>query len=92
MLEVMVRESRNVPARIWRAAFDGLLETVLRLHSRRSIAGAAGVGQRRQLRAARRRHLRSALPNARLLMCDEQVGHALHWEQPLRFANDLPIT
>ena len=26
MLEVMVRESRKVPARVWRAAFDGLLE------------------------------------------------------------------
>ena len=32
--------------------------------------------------------LRSVLPNARLLMYEE-VGHALHWEQPLRFANDL---
>ena len=32
--------------------------------------------------------LRSLLPKSRLLVY-EQVGHALHWEQPLRFVNDL---
>ncbi len=90
MLEVMVRESRKVPARIWRAAFDGLLED-------RFCAGIPtiqapvllvwGSADSYALRADQDL-LRSALPNARLLAY-EHVGHALHWEQPQRFANDL---
>ena len=47
MLEVMVRESRKVPARIWRAAFDGLLRRpLLRRHPDHPGAGAAALGQR----------------------------------------------
>jgi len=90
MLEVMVRESRNVPARIWRAAFDGLLEDsfcagIPTIQSPVLLVwGSADAYARR----ADQDILRSALPNARLWMYEE-VGHALHWEQPLRFANDL---
>ena len=89
-LEMMGRESRSVPARIWRAAFDGLLED-------RFCAGIPTIQAPVLLmwgsadsyaRRADQDILRSALPNARLLVY-EQVGHALHWEQPLRFANDL---
>ncbi|HSW22922.1 MAG TPA: alpha/beta hydrolase [Burkholderiaceae bacterium] len=90
MLEIMVRESRKVPARIWRAAFDGLLED-------RFCAGIPtiqapvllvwGSEDSYALRADQDL-LRSALPNAHLLVY-EHVGHALHWEQPERFANDL---
>ena len=89
-LEVMVRESRKVPAHIWRAAFDGLLED-------RFCAGIPTIQAPVLLlwgsadtyaRRADQDLLRSALPNARLLVY-EQAGHALHWEQPLRFANDL---
>ena len=89
-LEVMVRESRKVPARIWRAAFDGLLED-------RFCAGIPtiqapvllvwGSADTYALRADQDL-LRSALPNSRLMVY-EHVGHALHWEQPQRFANDL---
>jgi pimeloyl-ACP methyl ester carboxylesterase len=90
MLEVMVRESRNVPARIWRAAFDGLLQDsfcagIPTIQSPVLLVwGSADSYAQR----ADQDILRSALPNARLLMYEE-VGHALHWEQPLRFANDL---
>jgi non-heme chloroperoxidase len=90
MLEVMVRESRKVPARIWRAAFDGLLEDRFCAAIPTIAApvllvwGSADCYARR----ADQDLLRSALPHAQLLVY-EQVGHALHWEQPLRFANDL---
>ena len=48
------------------------------------IGGALGLA----LAGVSLRLLRSALPNSSLLVY-EQVGHALHWEQPQRFANDL---
>ena len=90
LLEAFVRESRKVPARIWRAAFDGLLED-------RFCTGIATIQAPVLLvwgsadayaRRADQDLLRSALPRAQLLIY-EHVGHALHWEQPLRFANDL---
>ena len=89
-LEVMVRESRNVPARIWRAAFDGLLQDsfcagIPTIQSPVLLVWGSADGYARR---ADQDILRSVLPNARLLMYEE-VGHALHWEQPLRFANDL---
>jgi len=90
MLEVMVRESRKVPARVWRAAFDGLLEDRFCAAIPTIAApvllvwGSADCYARR----ADQDLLRSALPQAQLLVY-EQVGHAVHWEQPLRVANDL---
>jgi len=89
-LEVMVRESRKVPARIWRAAFDGLLEDrfcagIPTIQTPVLLVWGSADGYARR---ADQDLLRSALPNARLLVY-EQVGHALHWEQPLRLANDL---
>jgi len=90
LLEGFVRESRKVPARIWRAAFDGLLadsfcagiptiQVPVLL-----VWGSADVYARRSDQDL----LRSALPRAQLLTY-EQAGHALHWEQPLRVANDI---
>lgn len=90
VLEAMVRESRKVPARIWRAAFDGLLEdsfcagiTTIQVPVLLVWGSADGYARRSDQDI-----LRSALPEAQLLIY-EHVGHALHWEQPLRFANDL---
>jgi pimeloyl-ACP methyl ester carboxylesterase len=89
-LEMMVRESRKVPARVWRAAFDALLADsfcaglptlampVLLLW------GSADVFVPR----ADCDTLRSVLPAARLTVY-EGVGHAVHWEQPARVADDL---
>ena len=90
MLEVMVRESRKVPARVWRAAFDGLLED-------RFCAGIPtiqspvlllwGNADCYALRSDQD-FLRTALPDVRLVVYEE-TGHALHWEQPQRFVRDL---
>ncbi|HSC00924.1 MAG TPA: alpha/beta hydrolase [Burkholderiaceae bacterium] len=90
LLEAFVRESRRVPARIWRAAFDGLLEDrfctgIATIQAPVLLVwGSADVYARRTDQDI----LRSALPRAQLLIY-EHVGHALHWEQPLRLANDL---
>ncbi|MCW5657373.1 MAG: alpha/beta hydrolase [Burkholderiaceae bacterium] len=89
-LEMMVRESRKVPARVWRAAFDGLLADsfcaglptltmpVLLLW------GSADAFVPR----ADQDRLRSVLPAAELQVYDG-VGHAVHWEQPTRVTQDL---
>lgn len=90
MLEVFIRESRKVPARIWRAAFDGLLAdrfcagipTI-----RAPVLLAWGDADAYATRGDQDL-LRSSLPQSQLLVY-EHVGHALHWEQPLRFVNDL---
>jgi non-heme chloroperoxidase len=90
MLETMVAESRKVPARVWRAAFDGLiadsfcaglptLNVPVLL-----IWGSADAFVPR----ADQDTLRSVLPQAQL-QAYEGAGHALHWEQPARVADDL---
>ncbi|HEU5297285.1 MAG TPA: alpha/beta hydrolase [Burkholderiaceae bacterium] len=90
MLEVFVRESRKVPARIWRAAFDGLLADrfcagipTIQVPVLLAWGDADAYAPRDDQDL-----LRSSLPKSQLLVY-EHVGHALHWEQPLRFANDL---
>jgi pimeloyl-ACP methyl ester carboxylesterase len=90
LLGVFVRESRKVPARIWRAAFDGLLEDRFCAGIPTIAVPALLVWGDADAYAVRadQELLRSTLPKAQLLTY-EHVGHALHWEQPLRFANDL---
>ena len=90
MLETMVRESRKVPARVWRAAFDGLfadsfcaglpalnLPVLLLWGSADAFVPRADCDT-----------LRSVLPSAQL-RAYEGAGHALHWEQPARVAHEL---
>jgi pimeloyl-ACP methyl ester carboxylesterase len=90
MLEMMVRESRKVPARVWRAAFDGLLADTFRAGLPTLavpvllIWGSADAFVPR----ADQDTLRSVLPSARLQVY-EDAGHAMHWEQPGRVAEDL---
>jgi non-heme chloroperoxidase len=90
MLEMMVRESRKVPARVWRAAFDGLLADSFRAGLPTLtmpvllLWGSADAFVPR----ADCDTLRSVLPAAQLQVY-EGAGHALHWEQPARAASDL---
>lgn len=90
MLEMMVRESRKVPARVWRAAFDGLLADsfcaglpTLAMPVLLLWGSADAFVPRADCDT-----LRSLLPAAELQVYDG-AGHALHWEQPMRVAHDL---
>lgn len=92
MLELMVGESRKVPARVWRAAFDGLLADsfcaglpTLNLPVLLIWGSADAFVPRADCDT-----LRSVLPAAQLQVY-EGAGHALHWEQPARVANDLRL-
>jgi pimeloyl-ACP methyl ester carboxylesterase len=90
LLDTMVRESLKAPARVWRAAFEGFLED--------DVAGDLGKitaptlvlwGARDTLCSrADQDALLGAIAGARLLVY-ESAGHAIHWEEPERFAADL---
>ncbi len=89
-VDLVVAESLKVPAHVWRAAFDGFMTedrgpelarieapTLLVWGARDAICSAAD--QQRML---------AAIHGARL-QTYRDAGHAVHWEEPQRFARDL---
>jgi pimeloyl-ACP methyl ester carboxylesterase len=89
-LNMVVQESLKVPARVWRAAFEGFLEDAVagqlgRITAPTLIAwGARDAFCRRADQDA----LLAVIAGSRLIAY-ENAGHALHWEEPRRFAADL---
>lgn len=89
-LDTVVHESLKVPARVWRAAFEGFLED--------DFADELGKIKTPTLivwglqDALIPRHdqdaLLAAIAGAQLTVY-KSAGHALHWEEPERFATDL---
>ena len=89
-LETVVSESLKVPARVWRAAFEGFLEDDV-AHEIGKIRAPTLIvwGERDALvKRSDQDALLSAIPGSRLVAC-AGAGHALHWEEPKRFAEDL---
>jgi non-heme chloroperoxidase len=89
-LETVVKESLKVPARVWRAALEGLIEgdhsTELGRINRPTLivwgdrdAFCPGSDQET---------LRTVITGAQFAVYPGH-GHALHWEAPERFATDL---
>jgi pimeloyl-ACP methyl ester carboxylesterase len=89
-LDTVVRESMKVPARVWRAAFAGFLEDdcVAELGKIQAstliLWGAKDAFCPRSVQQA----LLTSIPGSQLVVY-ECAGHALHWEEPERFAADL---
>jgi pimeloyl-ACP methyl ester carboxylesterase len=89
-LDTAVAESLKVPARVWRATFDGFMEDQCapdlgKIASPTLILwGAHDFLCRRCDQDA----LLAAIPRSRIVVY-ENAGHALHWEEPQRFAADL---
>jgi non-heme chloroperoxidase len=90
LLDIFVAESLKVPARVWRAAFAGLMEMDL-------SATLGGIGQPVLLvygerdgfvTSEEKDWLLQTLRGARLVSF-EGTGHAPHWEEPERFAREL---
>jgi len=89
-VDTVVEESLRVPARVWQAALGELKETDLSDQLRAITAPAlilwgdqdevAGWGDQIALR--------DAIPGARHVTYTG-AGHALHWEEPARFAADV---
>jgi pimeloyl-ACP methyl ester carboxylesterase len=89
-VDMVVSESLKLPAPVWQATFAGLLE-IDRSVELESIAAPTLVVWGDQDVAAPRADqdaLAEGVPGAELLVY-EGAGHALHWEEPQRFAADL---
>lgn len=90
LVDTVVSESLKVPAYVWRASFAALLEVDRPVALERIDAPALVVWADRDAAAPRSDQIALAegLPGAELLVY-EGAGHALHWEEPERFAADL---
>jgi pimeloyl-ACP methyl ester carboxylesterase len=89
-LDSVVQESLKLPARVWRATFEGIMEDDVVAERGRIKAPTLIVWGDRDSFCSRRDQdrLLAAIPDSRLLVY-EGTGHALHWEEPERFAADL---
>jgi pimeloyl-ACP methyl ester carboxylesterase len=89
-LQKVVGESLKVPARVWRAAFDGFMrddfsDELPAIEVPTLIVwGRHDAYCRRQDQQA----LCAAIAGSRLVVYDD-AGHTPHWEEPRRFANDV---
>ncbi len=89
-LGLMVRESLKVPAFTWKSILKHLLEADFtpeldRLNLPALIIGGDADGF---FGPAEQQLLHKAIPQSGLIMYQGN-GHALHWEDPARFADDL---
>lgn len=90
LLDSMVDECLRTPAAVWRAAFAALLQDDTAALLRRVSAPVllAWGDADAFVPEADQQRLQQALPRARRSVY-RGTGHALHWEQPERFAADL---
>jgi non-heme chloroperoxidase len=88
-METVVAETRKVPVRVWDAALRGMLEERAQPQPRIEAPTLLAWGEKdAMVTRADQDDLLGAIPHARLLVY-EGAGHALHWEQPERYAADL---
>ena len=89
-LDTFVSESLKVPARIWRDAFAGFaeLDQADELEGVKTPALLVWGDQDAFIARETQNELLRALTDSRLTVYRD-VGHALHWEQPERFAADV---
>lgn len=90
-LDAIVNETVKVPARVWRAAFDGFLTTPDFSMALAALAVPVLLVWGDQDTYAERSDqdtLLGVIPGARLLVYPG-AGHALHWEEPERLTRDL---
>ena len=88
--DTVVRESLKLPARVWRAALKGLMEADFSRDLGRINAPTLIVWGDQDVLFLRsdQEALAAAIPGSRLIVYPG-AGHALHWEDPRRFAADL---
>jgi pimeloyl-ACP methyl ester carboxylesterase len=89
-LDTLVREGLKVPARVWREAFEGLLQDDHSAELRDITAPTLILWGDRDAVIGRDQQdvLASGIPTSELAVY-AGCGHALHWEEPRRFAADL---
>ncbi len=89
-LDTVVQESLKVPARVWRAALEGLVEDDHSVELRKIVEPTLIVWGDQDAFCPRgdQDALAAAIAGSKLLVY-RGAGHALHWEEPERFAADL---
>lgn len=90
MLDRFVAESLKVPARVWRAAFAGFIgdDFSQRLGEIQTPTLIAWGRHDAFCSEADQAAILALIRSARLLEY-AGAGHAMHWEEPQRFARDL---
>ena len=88
--ETLVQEALKVPARVWKAAFEGFLEDdLLGELSHIKVPTLIVWGDRDTIvNRSDQEELAGAIPGSRLLVYSG-AGHSPHWEEPDHFASDL---
>jgi pimeloyl-ACP methyl ester carboxylesterase len=89
-IDMVVRESRKVPARVWKATFEEFLQTDFSSELGKIQAPALVVwgDQDAIFQQSGTEILCRAIPDSRLIVVPGG-GHAFHWEQPEDFSLDL---
>lgn len=90
LLDRFVAESLKVPAHVWRGAFAGFMEDDFSARLPEIEAPTCIVWGRHDLfcTADDQAEMLARIPHARLVAYAD-AGHAMHWEEPERFARDL---
>ena len=88
-LDAVVRESLKLPVNVWREVMAGMMSPDV-VVARNKIKTPTLIfwGDKDFFSRSEQDSLVAALPNATLKVYAD-TGHALHWEQPARFAADL---
>jgi non-heme chloroperoxidase len=89
-LETIVQENLKVPARVWIATFEGLLEddSLMELDKIKASTLVVWGDQDAILAQSDQETLAAAITGSRLLAYPG-AGHAFYWEDPGRVASDL---
>ena len=87
-MEAAIANSRRTPARVWRAALQGLIEDPINLYRPDVRTLVLGGRQDSVFSATEQMVLARQFPRGELHLL-EGVGHSLHWEQPATFINAL---
>ena len=89
---LLVNEGLKVPLQVFKDAFKGIMEVDYRNHLNKITAPVLIMWVEKDGICFRKNQeqLRKGISNA-ILIVYENTGHALHWQEPKRFADDLVV-
>jgi pimeloyl-ACP methyl ester carboxylesterase len=91
-LDMVVSESLKVPARVWRDTFGGFRhdDVSAELHAITAPTLVIWGDQDAFCPRSDQERVVAAVPGARMVIYTG-AGHAMHWEEPARFARDVTV-